>query len=97
MPIPGPLGAVIAFSVLGPIAPIPAHANYIAIPLDGVTPDFTYRGLRLTDHQFDRTLTTARNACASAALRCHPQYAIDAADAYAKLRSDSLAGRALSR
>jgi PEP-CTERM motif len=49
MRISGLLGAVIAFSVLAPIAPIPAHANNIAITLGIGTPHFTAGTFNLAD------------------------------------------------
>jgi PEP-CTERM motif len=49
MRISGLLGAVIAVSVLAPIAPIPAHANNIAITLGIGTPHFTAGTFNLAD------------------------------------------------
>jgi hypothetical protein len=49
MRISGLLGAVIAVSVLAPIAPIPAHANYIEITLGIGTPHFTAGTFDLAD------------------------------------------------
>lgn len=54
MRISGLLGAVLAFSVLAPIAPIPAHANYIEIVNGEVTlgigmPHFTAGTFDLAD------------------------------------------------
>jgi hypothetical protein len=49
MRISGLLGAFIAFSVLAPIAPIPAHANNIAITLGIGTPHFTAGTFNLAD------------------------------------------------